>query len=420
MTTSGSLGDLYPYVAVALGLQERGHEVVMATSPCYQKKIDSLGLNFRPVRPDSDWLSDPDKVRRFSHPRVGLLRVGRELLIPTLRESYEDTLAAAAGADLLVTMLANYATRLVAEKTQTPWVSAVHIPLAFFSAYDSPVLELAPVLSRKLKCLGPAFWGPLFWLGKRASRFLARPWYRLRAEIGLPPTKEGNPLADSHSPLLVLALFSHLLADKQPDWPAQTFVTGFPFYDNDRKAGLPLALARFLDDGPPPVVFTLGSAVSMNAGSFYEDSAACAQRIDRRAVLILGKGKRDFQASLPKEAIAVDYAPFAELFPRAAAVVHHGGVGTTGLALRSGCPMLVVPFAWDQPDNGERATRLGIARTVPKNRYTVDRGARELQELLENPAYARKALEVGEQIRRENGVRAACDALENLIQSLPQ
>lgn len=97
ITTSGSLGDLHPYVAIALGLQERGHDLVVGTSPCYRQKIESLGLGYHAVRPDSDWLSDPEKVRRLSHHRWGLLRVGRELLLPALRESYEDTLAAAEG-----------------------------------------------------------------------------------------------------------------------------------------------------------------------------------------------------------------------------------------------------------------------------------------------------------------------------------
>src|SRR5262249_15193407 len=158
-------------------------------------------------------------------------------------------------------------------------------PLGFFSTHDLPVLPAAPFLSRNLRCLGPAFWGPLFWLAKRATRFLAKPWYRLRAEIGLPPTDEGNPLADSHAPALVLALFSKLLAAEQPDWPAQTRLTGFPFYDRDGEAGLPPALARFLEDGPPPVVFTLGMSAATVAGRFYEHSVAVARRLGCRAVL---------------------------------------------------------------------------------------------------------------------------------------
>ncbi|MCH7688865.1 MAG: glycosyltransferase, partial [Planctomycetes bacterium] len=109
------------------------------------------------------------------------------------------------------------------------------------------------------------------------------------------------------------------------------------------------------------------------------------------------------------------YAPFNELFPRAAAIVHHGGVGTTGLAMRSGRPMLVVPFAWDQSDNAERVNRLGIARTIPKRRYTPDRAVAALRRLLDDPAYSQRALKVGEQMRQEHGVSAACDALENLL-----
>jgi rhamnosyltransferase subunit B len=416
ITTSGSLGDLHPYVAIALGLRERGHEVVVGTSPCYRQKIESLGLGFHPIRPDSDWLTDPDKVRRLSHPRWGLLRVGREWLMPALRESYEDTLAAAEGADLLVAMLATYATRLVAEKATIPWVSAVHIPMGFFSIYDPPLLDFAPVLTKKLRFLGPTFWKPLFWFCKRASRFMARPWYQLRSEIGLPPTTEGNPLADSQSPLLVLALFSRLLADKQPDWPRQTVITGFPFYDADGQEGLPPSLDRFLNEGAPPIVFTLGSAVSMNAGEFFEHSLNCVKLLNRRAVLILGKGNRDRLPILSADVIALEYASFTKLFPRAAAIVHHGGVGTTGLAMRAGRPMLVVPNAWDQPDNGERVVRLGIARTVSKYHFTPERAAAELKQLFDTPAYSQRASDIGQQIRKEVGVAAACDALENLLQ----
>ncbi|MBV9122709.1 MAG: glycosyltransferase, partial [Planctomycetes bacterium] len=254
MTTVGSLGDLHPYLAIALGLQARGHQAVLATGEYYRRKIEALGLDFRAVRPDCAWVADRKVMVRFMHPRWGLVRAGRELL-PALRESYEDLLGAADGADLLVSQMP-LAARLVAEKTGIPWASTIHMPLFFFSTYDLPILPIAPVLSSHLRCLGPAFWGPLLRLSKRATRFLAKPWYRLRAEIGLPPTKDDNPLCDSHSPTLVLALFSKLLAGKQPDWPPQTVVTGFPLYDQNEGTGLPPALRRFLEDGPPPLVFT--------------------------------------------------------------------------------------------------------------------------------------------------------------------
>jgi rhamnosyltransferase subunit B len=413
LTTVGSLGDLHPYLAIALGLKARGHEAVLATSACYRPKVEALGLGFRAVRPDSDWIADPGVMRRVMGP-LGTVRAVCDVLLPVLRESYEDLRAAAAGADLLVSHMP-WAARLVAETTGIPWASTMITPLGFFSAHDPSVFPLAPALSRKLLFLGPAVWGPLLRLGKWVTRPWARPWYRFRAELGLPPTRELNPLGDSHSPLRVLALFSKRLADRQPDWPPQTVITGFPVYDQDGGPGLPLALARFLDAGPPPIVFTLAISAAMVAGPFFEQSIAAARRLGRRAVLIVGPNARNRPASLPDGVVAFDYAPFSELFPRAAAVVHAGGIGTTGLALRAGRPMLVVPFAHDQPDNAARLTRLGVARTLPPGRYRAPRVAAELHRLLDDPAYARRAAAVGAEVRREDGVRVACDALEALL-----
>lgn len=114
---------------------------------------------------------------------------------------------------------------------------------------------------------------------------------------------------------------------------------------------------------------------------------------------------------LPEDIIAVKYAPFGELLPRAAAMVHQGGVGTTGQGLRAGIPMLVVPFAHDQHDNGARVERLGVARTVVRKSYKAERVASELKELLGNPAYARTAREVGSRVRSENGAALAADLI---------
>jgi UDP:flavonoid glycosyltransferase YjiC (YdhE family) len=389
--------------------------VTIATGECYRRKIEALSLGFRSVRPDSGWVSDPEVIRRLAHPRWGLIRVAR-MVLAALRESYEDTLAAAEGADLIVGNLATYATGLVAEKKRLPWASVMHIPTCFFSAYDPPLIPGLPGFSKKLRFLGPAFWGPFGRSINSGMRWLAKPWHRLRQQIGLPPVRGVNPLTEWHSPWLHLALFSKLLCDKQPDWPTHTVVTGFPWYDQDGNSGFPLALARFLDSGPPPLVFTLGTAVAGDAGPFYEHSAAAAKSLGRRAVLIL-KDPRNRLLSWPEDVVAFDYVPFSELFPRAAAVVHHGGIGTTGLAMRSGRPMLVMPCAWDQPDNAERAARLGLARTIPRHRYTAGRVAAELRHLLENPIYTQRASEVADEVRQEDGVRVACDALEELLRS---
>ncbi len=178
---------------------------------------------------------------------------------------------------------------------------------------------------------------------------------------------------------------------------------------------MPSELIRFLDAGPLPLVFTLGSSAVVDAGPFYDHSATAAKLLGRRAVLLVGKDPRNRPATLPDGIVAFDYAPFSELFPRAAAIVHQGGIGTTAQAMRSGRPMLVMPYAHDQPDNAERVTRLGIARTIPRHRYTPGRATAELRHLLDNPVYCQRALEIGRQIQQEDGVGNACDALTGLL-----
>jgi rhamnosyltransferase subunit B len=415
LTTFGSLGDFHPFVAIALGLKARGHEAVLATGECYRRKVEALGLGFRAVRPDSAVVSDPVAMRRFMDSRWGTVRVLRDYIVPSISESYKDTLAVVeGGADLLVSHPIAFATRLVAEKTGTPWVSTVISPLGLFSAFDPPAMPGFPDFSNRLRWLGPQFWGPLGWYLKRATRVWARPIDRLRSEIGLAATAD-NPLVDGHSPVLVLALFSKLLADKQIDWPSQIVHTGFPLYDGASEARFPPELARFLANGPPPIVFSLSASAAMVAGSFFDQSVAAAKKLGRRAVLIAGKDQPYHPVSLPDGMAVFDYAPFSELFPRACAIVHAGGIGTCGLAMRSGRPMMVVPHAHDQPENARRLVRLGIARTISRRRYRSDRVVTELEQLLGDPSYSQLASEVGEQIRREDGVQAACDALEALL-----
>jgi rhamnosyltransferase subunit B len=413
LTTFGSLGDVHPYLAVGLELARRGHRPVIATSAYYRDKVESLGLAFHATRPDVDVaLTDPDTIRRAMDGKRGGEVVIRELVMPYLRESWADLSAACAGADLVVGHVLTYAARLVAEKTGIPWASAVLQPMAFFSACDPPLLP-TPAFLRHLRFLGPGFHRGLFRLARRMVRAWGEPWHRLRAELGLPPTKDDPIIEGQHSPDLVLALFSPLFATPQPDWPAATVATGFPFFDADGADGTG-ELERFLDAGPPPLVFTLGSSAVRDPGAFYEVAAETARRLRRRAVLLVGRDGTP-PRPLPDGVAAFGYAPYSEIFPRAAAIVHQGGVGTTAQALRAGRPMLVMPYAHDQPDNASRVCRLGVARTLPRSRFTVARATREISALLADPGVEARASELGVRIRQENGAAAAADAVERLL-----
>ncbi len=415
LTTFGSLGDLYPYIAIAQELKARGHDPIIATTRHYRQQIEARGIGFHAVRPDGpDLENDRAAMRRVMDAQKGTEYVVRDLLMPALQDSYEDLLGATQGADLLVSHVLTYAARLAAEKHGIPWASAFLQPLGFFSAYDPPVLPQMPYLA-KLRFLGAAFHRPFFGLAKWSCRSWCEPWDKLRAALGLPPTSDHPLFEGLYSPSLVLALFSPLFAAKQPDWPPQTVVTGFPFYDESEEAELSPELVRFLDAGPPPVVFTLGSSGAESAGPFCERSVAAAKLLGRRAILIVGKNRADRPTSLPDSVVVFDYVPFLKLFPRAEAIVHAGGIGTTGLAMLSGRPMLIMPYAHDQFDNAARATRMGIARMLPQRRYFPAQIAAELSPLRDNPVYAERAVALRERIQQEHGVATACDALEELL-----
>jgi UDP:flavonoid glycosyltransferase YjiC (YdhE family) len=416
LSNIGTLGDTNPLIALALELKRRGHTPVMALPAVYESRIRPLGLEFHAVRPDID-PNNTLLVEMIYDIKNGTERGLRDFLFPSLRLTYDDLLDAAtkpARADLLLLGELNYAGPIVAEVTGIPWASYVLAPLSFFSAFDPPVLPPYPRLARADRFV-PGFGRVI----KRVARFISRKWpepiYELRRSLGLP--KGANPLFDAkHSPSLVLALFSRVLGVEQEDWPPNTLITGFCYYDADAgNQALPPNLEKFVSAGEPPVVFTLGSAAVLAAGNFYEVSAKAAIRLGIRAVLLIGADPRNqLKTKLPESVCVAEYAPYSGLFNSASMVVHQGGVGTTAQCLRAGKPMLIVPFSHDQPDNARRMLRLKVGRILQRGNYTPFRVARRIKKMLATPLLAKRSESVARRLAKEDGVRTACDALEEL------
>jgi UDP:flavonoid glycosyltransferase YjiC (YdhE family) len=414
LSTWGSYGDLFPYLALAIRLKQLGHAPIVATCPFYRDIVERAGVGFHPVPPDVDPTNDT-LLARVMDPARGSEVVVRELAAAHVRAAFDATRTAARDADAIVTHPVAFAGPLVARALGRPWLSVALAPTTFFSIHDLPLLPPAPGLMRLMRSTtvtARAFMG----LARRVTRSWTAPARELARELRLPDA--GDPLYEGqYSPFGTLALYSPVLGGPQPDWPPHTTITGFVFHDQEPT--LDAALQAFLDEGEPPIVFTLGSSAVGAPGAFYDESARAAETLGRRAVLLVGKYSAAPTGPRARGVFAAAYAPHAALFARAAAVVHHGGVGTLAQALRAGRPMLVVPHAHDQPDNAFRAARLGVARVLDARRYTAARVERHLRALLDEPQYRARAEAVGARVAAERGTDVACEAIVRVAHGGP-
>jgi rhamnosyltransferase subunit B len=421
LSTTGSYGDVHPYLAVGIGLKSRGHCVTIATNEYYRRKVIDERLNFEPIRPDFVPMTAPREIIQQSFdPKNGATFVLKKLVLPHVEESYEDLLAICKSADLLISHPTLFAAPLVAEKLRLKWLSAVLSPAVFVSAYDPPIFPPFPWF-HCFRHVGP--WPHQLLV--RAMKILTRGWTQSLVEIrkreGLGPSRGSPMLDDMFSPYGTMAWFSSSLAQHAPDWPANSQITGFPMYDwrNNGDAFDPM-LKAFLSEGEAPVVFTLGSSAIGDAGSFFEESVGAIEELGCRAVLLAGDRveTRTIGCAVRNERkfFVTDYARYSELFPRAAAVVHQGGIGTVAQALSAGVPMLVVPSGLDQPDNAYRVQRVGTGRVLSRSQYTAKLVAKNIEALLHNPAYRHVAMSTAAAMRKEDGVCNACSVIEDALQ----
>lgn len=409
----GSLGDLHPMIALGIELRRRGHAVAFNTLEVYREKINALRFEFHPMRPDLNPETDRELAREIMDAKGGTEKLLREIILPNVRPMYEDVMKAVTGADAFISGEVVYPAASVAEKTGIKWITTSLAPASFLSAHDPFVPPTAQWL-KHFRFLGATFHGGVYSIVQRLVASWLGSYREFRREIGL--SENHDPVfKDKFSDLLHLAMFSKVLGKPQPDWHSPTLQTGFCFYDGEQDLGvMPPDLQRFLDAGEPPIVFTLGSAAVMDARDFYEESAKAARILHRRAVLLYGIFN-DPPQTTDENSAAFDYAPYSQIFPRAACVVHQGGVGTTAQVLRAGVPQLVMPYSHDQPDNAARCERIGAARIIARDKYTGNTAARELRALLADLNYKAKAVEARKIVEAEHGTRMACDAIEEIL-----
>ncbi len=414
LATFGSPGDLQPFLAIGTELLNRGHDPVVATSALYRETVLAANLGFAAVRPNrTHEQRDPDFLERLWQSRQSPEHLFREMFLPALRESFEDILPVVDRADVVVSHTLTPAAGLAAEYKRMPWVSAVMQPMGYLSAYEPPVLG-ATRISSALQFLAPRFSLPVLQGARRITAGWMREWHELRAELDL-PASAAHPLWEGqHAPLRSLGLFPRILGAPQPDWPAQARVAGFPFYRPPGRALGP-SVEAFLAKGEPPLVFTLGTTAVNDPGSFFEESIEAARLLGLRALLLVGRGRPELASVATDHVLVVPYAPHDLVFPRSLAAVHQGGIGTLSEAMLARKPMVIVPYGHDQFDNAWRASRLGIARTIPRRRYLARAVSQVLDRVVNDRQTHALAEHMGQHVVRDHGAIAAARMIEESI-----
>lgn len=408
IATVGSFGDLHPYLAIALGLKQRGHTVTLASSGMYQEKVKSEGIRFVAIPPHLADLEHNAEVRRKAMATFdGTRYVVQEIFLPPIEEAYRILLEEVKQADVAVGSTFAMGLPLAASKMGVPYLTTALQPAALLSAYDPPLVPAMPFLP-----MMPLWMLRVVYQGlDKMNGFLLEKAYALAAREGLPASAVPK-LFGQCSPDGNLILFSKYFMAEQPDFPQPATVCGFPFYDklDAANAGLEEGLEKFLRDGDAPYVFTLGTSAVLDPGRFYEEASIAVNRMKKRAVFLVGRTNYDQYRSLGNDRIHIaQYAPHSLLMPHGAVTVHQGGVGTTAQALRAGKPMIVVPYSHDQPDNARRCVNLGVGLSIARNRFNTSRLEEALIAAASKVEAARK---MGALIQSEDAVARACEKIE--------
>ena len=398
----GSAGDVHPMLGIAVELHKRGHHVTFLANGYFQETVERCGLRFVELGSREYFdsvVNDPDLWK----PRRAFRYVFEKAVQPVLRKQYAAIEERSRSGDtVVVASCLGFGARIAHEKLGVPLVTVD--------------LQPAVILSRVAPPTFPGVAGPrwlrnaLLRLGERfvIDRTICPVVNALRQELDLPPVRK--IVRWWHSPQLVLCLFPEWFAPPQPDWPKNVVQTAFPLWDERTDAGLASEVQEFLNAGEPPIVFTPGSA-NVFGTAFFQAAVEACQRLGRRGILLTRFPEQNPQW-LPNGVRHFDYIPFSQLLPKVAALVHHGGIGTTAQALSAGIPQLVMPLAHDQFDNAARIKRLGVGDWIVPSRFRGPNVAAKLNALIGSQAVQGSCQNVSGKLSGKNGVKAAADAIE--------
>jgi UDP:flavonoid glycosyltransferase YjiC (YdhE family) len=408
--TGGSRGDVQPYVALGQGFKAAGHTVTVLAATDFQTLITEHGLDF--VATSENVEAFARQLQTEGGNMLKLLAIQGKAAVELARRSAAVGLDAAKGADLLVAGLGGiFTAAALAEKLAIPLVPAYLYPFAPTRAFASILTPLPQT--------------PVTTWANRSSHHVARQmmWQTLRSAdaqartevLGLRPAPLNGPFGwiDRHSALTLYG-YSPAVLPRPADWDAHSHVTGYWFLDRAAAWQPPADLLAFLAEGPPPVYIGFGSMASRNPRAATELAIAALRASGQRGILYGGWGGLHLE-ELPSTVHVVGSIPHTWLFERMAAIVHHGGAGTTSAGLAAGVPSIVTPFFADQPFWAQRVYELGVGpRPIPRSKLTADALAAAIRAAVSDDAMRERAAVLGTRIRAEDGIRTAVQRIDEL------
>ncbi len=411
LIATGSRGDVEPYLALGKGLQAAGHVVRLVSHENAGPLVKAHGVEFWPIEGNAQDVAQSPEMRE-------LLEKGNFLAIMSKmgKDAQENALAfakgglaACQGMDLIIAGLGGmFIGAALAEKLNIEFMQAHYVPFSPTRAYPNALFPALPAfLNGALNRVSYRLAQQMMWQGFRSADAVAR-----QQVLGLPKASFWGPYGSerfTRNP--VLYGYSPAVIPPPSDWDSHKQVTGYWFLDPANDWAPPANLVDFLQAGSPPVFIGFGSMSTRNPEAFTRTLVQALAQTGQRAILLTGWGGLG-AIDLPETIFKLDAAPFTWLFPRMAAVVHHGGAGTTSAGLRAGVPSIIVPFFADQPFWGRRVADLGVGPApIPRRQLTADRLAQAIQTAVTDQAMRQRAAELGAKIRSEDGIARAVEVI---------
>ncbi len=415
MLAFGTRGDVQPAIALGKALKAKGHHVRLAASANFKNWIEGHGLEATASSVDIQAVMDSEGGREWAergNDPIQQMRIMKRLLDRHGLDMISSAWDACQGAQVIMSSFTSdaYAVSL-AEKLGachiSYWLQPSFVPTRNGAAtFNTPWPDRDSTLN--------------YWFGK----MLIEPWaWRMYGDItnrfrrdvlGLPPQTSAQNIAALRR-ILVVHGYSQHVVPHPADWPANLHTTGYWFLDEHEQWQPPDELLRFLDAGDPPVCIGFGSMTGRDPQALTHLVMEAVRLSGRRAVLLSGwTGMGD--TDLPSTIFRLEAAPHAWLFPRMAAIAHHGGAGTTAASLHAGVPTIIVPHIADQPFWGKRVELLGVGpKAIPRPQLTAERLAQAIRVATSDPAIQQRAAELGQRIRAEDGVGATIELIEQVL-----